>query len=152
MGKGSAQEVKAHLIRKNLYINACPVIKDWSAATLRQEINNLFGCVLKNSSGNNVRWANLLVPSRLKYKLKLNTGADNKCIIIGWHSLLFHHGQLDWWSLIIIRIFIEGAQLAKVEPSLALKFFLFITTPMPSISKSAQGGVGWICFLNWCNL
>lgn len=48
-------KVKAHLIRKNLYIDAWPVIKDWSAATLRQEINNLFGCVLKNSSGNNVR-------------------------------------------------------------------------------------------------
>lgn len=48
-------EVKAALIRKNLYIDAWPVIKDWSEATLRQEINNLFGCVLKNSSGNNVR-------------------------------------------------------------------------------------------------
>ena len=48
-------EVKAHLIRKNLYVDAWPMIKDWSAATLRQEISNLFGCVLKNSSGNNVR-------------------------------------------------------------------------------------------------
>lgn len=35
-------EVKAHLIRKNLYVNAWLMIKDWSAATLRQEINNLF--------------------------------------------------------------------------------------------------------------
>lgn len=48
-------EVKAHLIRKNLYVDAWPMIKDWSAATLRQEISNLFGHVLKNSSGNNVR-------------------------------------------------------------------------------------------------
>ena len=35
-------EVKADLIRKNLYIDAWPVVKDWSAATLRQEIENLF--------------------------------------------------------------------------------------------------------------
>ena len=48
-------EVKADLIRKNLYIDAWPVVKDWSAATLRQEIENLFECVLKNSSGNSVR-------------------------------------------------------------------------------------------------
>ena len=41
-------EVKADLIRKNLYIDAWPVVKDWSAATLRQEIENLFECVLKN--------------------------------------------------------------------------------------------------------
>ena len=50
-------EVKADLIRKNLYIDAWPVVKDSSAATLRQEIENLFECVLKNSSGDSVRSA-----------------------------------------------------------------------------------------------
>ena len=48
-------EVKADLIRKNHYIDAWPVIKDWSAETLTAEINNLFGSVLKNPSGDNVR-------------------------------------------------------------------------------------------------
>ena len=47
-------EVKADLIWKNLYIDAWPVVKDWSAATLRQEIENLFECactlVFKNNN------------------------------------------------------------------------------------------------------
>ena len=71
-------EVKADLIRKNLYIDAWPVVKDWSAATLRQEIENLFECVLKNSSGNNVRWA-----LRLYNNNTCNNNNNNKmCVFL----------------------------------------------------------------------
>lgn len=34
-------EEKADLIQKNRCVDAWPVVKDWSAATLRQEIKNL---------------------------------------------------------------------------------------------------------------
>ena len=47
-------EVKADLVRKNPYIDAWPVVKDWNEATLRQEVGNLFASALKDSRGNNV--------------------------------------------------------------------------------------------------
>lgn len=52
------RKLKEKLVNKKMYVDACPIPKDWSEADLRKKIYDLFLPVLYDTEGNEIRLVN----------------------------------------------------------------------------------------------